>query len=211
MKLARLLRPWTSLVIIGVSLFTISSSAQILRFALSDATADAANAAETLGPFAADPMLGGLAKQRLFELTRTDGNSRVEDIAGLLAAAPMSSRAWLVLAAAKLASAAPKTAVINAYVMANLTGPNEGVLMAERVIFALPLWRIFPPPARSALLHDLIGGWQWISREQRTALRAALSIAANETRAEIRGALLSAGRAGAAIAPALGVSAAREP
>lgn len=211
MSVLRQARFWTALLVIGLAGLTVPRSLTLTRFALIDGAADDASAAPRLQPFVNETSVGYLARARLFELVETDAGRQVEDLRDLLTAQPLGSRAWLALAAAQLASGAPKDKVFGALAMSNLTGPNEGQTMSERANFGVPLWSIAPPQMQKMLISDLIGGWGEVTQEHRAEARAALKQAQGQTREAISAALARAGKDGVSIAKALDLGAPEPP
>ncbi|PWB95617.1 hypothetical protein [Methylosinus sporium] len=196
----------TSLTGVVLCLLTISQSARLLRYAVAEATLNADEVGEELTPFSNDPMVGYLARAKSVELDKTgDAARRAEQFTALLLATPLNSNAWLGLAAARLELGASNEKILSALAMSYLSAPHEARLMAERAVFALPLWPVLPPASRSALIGDLTGGWWWIGAPRRVALRASLALAKSDTREDLSAALLLTGKQGAAIAAELGV------
>lgn len=203
------LRPLTAFAVIGTSFFAVAMGVQLARFALAEmAAGDAAR--NRLTPWTHTPGIAVFARRHLVaELGEAAGaNERLAATADVLSRAPLDSAAWAMLAALRFAAGAPAEKGVSALAMSNLTGPNEGRIMAARAVLALPLWRVLPPASRRWAVRDLVGGWAEVSQAQRTVLRASLRQQAAPTREEIRAALLRAGDEAVPVAAALGLGAA---
>ena len=189
---------------IALCAFAMWFAVTVLRYGLSEAGAEAATARQKLAPFIDDPAVGYLARANLLSLAETeDPVARIAALRDLLALTPLASGVWLDLAQARLENGEPSKKVVSALVLSQLTGPNEGQLMAGRAALALPLWAILPPPARNGAVADLLGGWRYVKEPERQALRAMFSVARQETREAARAALLR--RAAPTIAKELGL------
>jgi hypothetical protein len=198
------IRFWTALVVAGLSAFAIAQGWNALRFGLAEAFADSASAESALQPFAGDPLVGDLAdRDRLRLAPPPAAQTRIDAEAALLGQTPLNGGAWLDLAIARRAAAAPMESVAAALALSAMTGPNEARFMAGRVAFALPFWSALPPDARRALIGDLVGGWRALDGPARGRLAAILAAAPDRSGEEVRAALLLSGAAGAAIAAAL--------
>jgi len=208
------LRLPTAFTVIGASLFAISMGVQLTRFALAEmATGDEAPG-NRLATWTHTPGIAVLARRHVIsELGEAAGaNERLAATAELLSRAPLDSGAWAMLATMRFASGAPMEKGVSALAMSNLTGPNEGRIMAARAVLALPLWRILSPAGRRWAVRDLVGGWAEVSEARHTVLRLSLGQQTAQTREEIRAALLLAGNGAGPIAAALGLGAAlRDP
>ncbi|MCC3244475.1 hypothetical protein LG047_03920 [Methylocystis sp. WRRC1] len=190
-------RTGAALLVIGLCSFTIWRATTLLRYGLAELRADAASAPEALRPFLGDITVGARARTRLLALSgREDSSQRLVELQDLLVLTPLASGAWLDLARARFSTREPAERISGALLMSQLTGRNEGRLMAGRAVFALPLWPMLPGGVRKGVISDLVGGWGEIADPQRIALRTALSVARDETRESVRAGLLAAGRPG---------------
>jgi hypothetical protein len=112
-----------------------------------------------------------------------------------IAAHPMSSREWLMLAETRFAAGRAAADVDAAVTMSQLTGPNEGALMWQRGLFAIVRWNGLSSDARRLAISDLATAIHaGVTNEQSTRFAAAL-IAQEppETRAAIADGLATAG------------------
>lgn len=110
-----------------------------------------------------------------FDAAQLSPADRVLAAGRLLAHQPLSSRAWLELATARLAAGEGMEAVVQALRLCALTGPNESVLMAGRVLFALPLWAALPDDLHRRIARDIAGGWDRLETSDKLVLRLTLS------------------------------------
>ncbi|MGH6844452.1 MAG: hypothetical protein ACRECU_06980 [Methylocella sp.] len=209
----RELRLLTAFAVIGTSFFALSMGVQLARFALTEMSAGGETRIR-LTTWTQTPGIAILARRDLASEPgeAADANERLAATADLLSRAPLDSAAWAMLAALRFASGAPAEKGVSALAMSNLTGPNEGRIMAARAVLALPLWRVLSPASRRWAVRDLVGGWAEVSEAGLTVLRASLRQQAAQTREEIRAALLLAGDGATPVAAALGLGGAlRDP
>ena len=197
-------RFWTVVVVAGLSAFAIGQGVTALRFSLADLSAGRANLAARLTPFVGNTLVGDLAARKLLlSAPPAAPEDAVALVGKLLIQGPLDSGAWLDLAIARRAAAAPTESVATALALSATTGPNEQRIMVGRTLFALPFWTALPPDAKSALILDLVGGWPGIADDERTRLTAMLRDAPDAAGEQLRAALLLNGSEGAAIAAAL--------
>jgi hypothetical protein len=214
MFIFRDLRLLTAFAVIGTSFFGMSMGVQLTRFALAEMAAADQAPGNRLATWTHTPGIAVFARRRVVsELGEAaDANERLAATADLLSRAPLDSGAWAMLAELRFASGAPVEKAVSALAMSNLTGPNEGRIMAARAVVALPLWRVLSPASRRWAVRDLVGGWAEVTEARHTVLRVSLGQQAAQTREEIRAALLLAGDGAGPVAAALGLGAAsREP
>lgn len=200
----------TALVLIGMSAFAISHGIEVTRFAVAEMSADKETARERLVPWIDTRGVASLARRHLLSDARNndvDARTNLTATADLLGLRPLDANAWLILATLRFASNTSLAKGSSALAMSNLTGPNEGWLMANRAFFVLPLWQVLPPDSRRSAMSDLVGGWPQISEVQRTTIRESLRLQTSQAREEIRAALLLAGEDAAPVAETLGLSA----
>jgi hypothetical protein len=201
----------TAFAVIGTSFFAMSMGVQFTRFALAEMAVGDEALGSRLATWTHTPGIAVFARRHVVsELGEAaDANERLAATADLLSRAPLDSGAWAMLAASRFASGAPVEKGVSALAMSNLTGPNEGRIMAARAVLALPLWRVLSPATRHWAVNDLVGGWAEVTEARHTVLRVSLRQQAPQTREEIRAALVLAddGAAGP-IAAALGLGAA---
>jgi hypothetical protein len=204
----------TALAVIGMSTFAMSMGVELTRFAFAEMLADDETLKNRVTAWTNTPGIAVFARRRVVsELGEAgDANERLAATADLLSRAPLDSGAWAMLAAMRFASGAPVEKGVSALSMSNLTGPNEGRIMAARAVLAIPLWRVLPPLSRRWAVNDLVSGWAEVSEARHAVLRLLLRQQAAPARAEIRAALLLAGDGGGEVAAALGLGAAtRDP
>jgi hypothetical protein len=204
----------TAFAVIGTSFFAMSMGVQLTRFALAEMAAGDEALGSRLATWTHTPGIAVFARRHVVsELGEAaDANERLAATADLLSRAPLDSGAWAMLAASRFASGAPVEKGVSALAMSNLTGPNEGRIMAARAVLALPLWRVLPPASRHWVVNDLVGGWAEVTEARHTVLRVSLRQQVAQTREEIRAALVLADDGAGPIAAALGLGAAsRDP
>lgn len=197
-------RFWTALLMIGLSVMTISLALPNLRFALAAQCANPQTAIERLQPSTIDPPMAPLAWRLMLVLAPPKSPAgRVDALQALLGLTPMAGGAWLDLAVARQQAGRPMQEVASALALSALTGPNEARFMAGRAVFGLPLWEGLPPDVRRGLIGDLVAGWSEVDDNGRSDLDAILTVASDQTRAELFAALLLAGRPAEPIIKAL--------
>ena len=200
----RELRFWTALLIVGLSVMAISSALQTLRFALAAQSADPQNATDRLQAPATESPAAPLALRLMLVLAPPKAPAeRADALQTLLGLTPMASGAWIDLAIARQQAGLPMEQVASALALSSLTGPNEARFMAGRAVFGLPLWEKLPPDVRRGLIGDLVAGWGEVEDARRRDLDAILTVASDQTRAEIFSALLLAGKPAEPIIAAL--------
>jgi hypothetical protein len=206
----RATRLLTAFAVIGMSTFAMSMGVELTRFALAEMSAGDDRLGNHLAAWTNTPGIAFVARREVVsELGgAADANARLAATADLLSRAPLDSGAWAMLAAMRFASGAPVEKGVSALSMSNLTGPNEGRIMATRAVLAIPLWRVLPPLSRRWAVHDLVAGWAQITEARHAVLRASLRQQDAPTREEIRVALLLAGEGAGEVAAALGLGAA---
>jgi len=205
----RHLRYLAALLIIGLAFYTVSSASTILSYALADLSVSAANAPQTYAPFVDQPTVAYLARARMLQLAASsDPAQRADDIKDLLAQTPADGHMWLELAKAQAAQQVPPDRLVKPLAMSSLTGPNEGRVMAERVLFMAPLWNNLPADSRRGISSDLLGGWGSMSMPQKRYIGDVLKSAPEEEKHQIAAGLLLAGKEGTALAKTLDLLAA---
>ncbi|BBU62387.1 hypothetical protein MSC49_23220 [Methylosinus sp. C49] len=197
----------TSVVIVALCLAAMAGAARVLSFGLADLSAEARTAQKALAPFLDDPMVGTLARARLLDLdSGASDEERRERARNLLTRAPLSGGAWLAFAQAGFETEEPMAKIERALLMSALVGRNEGWLMARRAAFAIPLWPQLSAASRRSIVDDLLGGWKGAAGADREALVSIAYLSPDETKHEIRDALLRAGAAGETIAAEMGLT-----
>jgi hypothetical protein len=107
----------------------------------------------------------------------------------LLEVEPTSSQSWISLAAVRNSLNMQPDAVVAAYRMSTLTGPNEGAIMFQRALFGVLLWEKLPAETRQHAAADLCG----LTNFDPGRFRIVLGIKPNDIRAAIRTELTSHG------------------
>lgn len=206
MRSLQYLRVLTSLGVMAACAFAFLRGIDLTRFALAELPDDSRTLDERLRPFVDSPGVAPFARRQLLRgAPSLDAETNIEAASNLLARAPLDSEAWATLASLRFKSGAPVEQGAQALALSNLTGPNEGWVMAKRAFLALPLWRVLPPESRRAAISDLVTGWPHVSDLQRAALGNLLS--SSSAREEVRAALLLAGAEAAPVVRKLGLGA----
>jgi hypothetical protein len=197
-------RLWTALMVIGLCAYAIGDAAPTMRLGLASLWANSRTVASDLKPLMSEEPIGPLARRLALALAPpVDPAARSAALTTLLGATPLSGGAWLDLAMARERAGAPLRDVASALALSSLTAPNEAWVMGGRAVFGLPLWAKLPPDVRRGLIGDLIGGWSEIDDARRKDLDSLLTVETDQTREEIRAALLLAGEPAAPILSAL--------
>jgi len=206
MPRVREFRFFTALAIILVAAFLVLRGMPILRFAASDVARQDLGidqaAMQTLG-------LAALARHAALEAARDESgeaaqSEQTELLSAILERQPIASAAWLSLSKLRALSASPTQDVVAALALSNLTGPNEGDLMAGRAVMGFAIWDRLPPDIRRTTINDLVGGFDAANATQRDQLRTLAGNASDKDFVGMRAQLLLAGAKGTKIAKVLG-------
>jgi hypothetical protein len=196
----------TSIVMAVLAATTIPLAYNCLMFAVSKMMFTKDSGDEQMRSFVDKTGVAEMARSEIARLALpTTLKGRTDDVVGILTGAPLRSFAWLDFAFYRNAADSAHD-VAAALALSTLTGPNEGSLMPARALFALPLWTKMPPNIRRNMISDLLNSWDLLTDDSRRAFANALSGETADTRAEIRAALLLAGRNGDVVAQACGLA-----
>jgi O-antigen ligase len=123
------------------------------------------------------------------------GEQQAKKLTPLVAARPLSSQAWLSLAAFRLVAREPLASVLAALRLSWLTGPNEGSVRWQRGVLGLALWDTLPGDARDRTTRDLAGALRGslAADRQATAVMPIIDGKSAEARAQIRALLAKQG------------------
>ena len=116
-------------------------------------------------------------------------NHRRDELSGLLAIKPLSSKDWLAFSGMQLTTAQPRPQILGSLLLSWVTGPNEGTVMAERGVFGLMLWENLSPDLRARVTADVAKA----EIAESGKFRAVLSAKPEEVKNEVRNALLGSG------------------
>jgi hypothetical protein len=190
------LRTVTSLIIIGACAYTVMGASTVLRYSLTNASADNAEGAKSLAYYANVFPVGYLARQRLAQSASQHGppDQMIEPFASLLSETPADGAAWLTLAEAEAFAGKPTDQVVRALAMSSLTAPSESRVMTARAVFTLQIWNYVPPEARTVFIYDLVWSFDNMSKEQIAYLRAAFAKLPEEARRRIVADLQATGK-----------------
>lgn len=179
-------------VVIGGCMFVIWQGVSIARFRLAESTSTNANRAEAVQPWIAASGIASRAREDLVaSLTNPTGikgiQNRIADLDSLLSVKPISPTHWLSLSYMRHLALGSVKGVVDALVMARVTGPNEGSIMFQRGILGLVLWESIPPDLQNRSVSDIATVSTTDSELAKPAiLRAVLSLKPVRTRQEIR-------------------------
>jgi hypothetical protein len=81
--------------------------------------------------------------------------TRLNQLTALLSAQPLDSVRWLSLAATRHLAGEPPKKVLAALRLSFLTGPNEGDVLVQRVLFGLSVWDELPADIQWRIAKDL--------------------------------------------------------
>jgi hypothetical protein len=191
----RELRFLTTVVVIAACGLTVARGWDFVRYSLAAQSAGAeTNPSDVLGAWTADPGLTSLALEAMLRARQNPADtqaigSRSDILSNLLSVRPMLSQSWLELAAARNSVKMPPDRVADAFAMSELTGPNEGAVMARRALLGIVMWGSLSPEARATAVRDIIG----MTTFNALQFRIILSAKPDATRAGIRAALVTAG------------------
>ncbi|HEY7299129.1 MAG TPA: hypothetical protein VH684_14585 [Xanthobacteraceae bacterium] len=142
---------------------------------------------------------------RLAIVLRQTPNDRAaveEAISAIAERSPTSTPAWLALAEARSARAAPIEDVLAAFRMSALTGSHEGYLMTDRAIFGLEHWAELPEQDRRTVIRDLATSVPQLGADRPRSILGEKSAPEREA---IRSALVASGLASPKTLSSLGM------
>jgi hypothetical protein len=113
---------------------------------------------------------------------------RRELLSAILSIEPLSSMDWLSLSKAELMTHHPMEDVFGSLELSMLAGPNEGYVMAERRLYGVSLWERLSPDLKRRVATDVAFGE--IPDEK---LHELVSAQSEQTRSELREALIATG------------------
>jgi hypothetical protein len=130
-----------------------------------------------------------------------------ELLSAILSIKPLSSGDWLALSKAELMTRQPIENVFGSLELSMLTGPNEGYVMGERAVFAIPLWERLPADLKRHAATDVAA--MMLRRtpaegETLAKIRAVLAGQPDRVRNEVREAVVASGVSPEAIEKGLG-------
>ncbi len=188
---AALSRVATALVAVALALPAIKGGIDTIRFDIVRKAAVESGRGDALAPWASST---GFASPSLEAMLRLPGDGVTMDALGLrrelltqwLAARPLASQGWIMLAAVRHALATPPALVDEAFMMSALTGPAETDAMAQRVLLGLLAWETSPAGMQQRTASDLCG----LVVDDPSRLRLVLTTKPDAVRAAIRRALV---------------------
>jgi len=113
---------------------------------------------------------------------------RRELLSAILSIEPLSSMDWLAISKAQLMTHQSMEDVFGSLELSMLTGPNEGYVMAERRLYGISLWERLSSDLKRRVATDVAFGE--ITDEK---LHELVSAQSEQTRSELREALIATG------------------
>ena len=161
--------------------------------------------AEQLAAYSNTPGVSSLVREALLNqpMQRERAVSLGKD---LLSGRPLLARGWLGLAWREIDDRSGLSMGLSAVAMSNVTGPNEGYVMASRAQLLLPLWGMLTPDLRAGATGDVVNAWGMIDGDRRQDLRAGIARLLPLDRGTLRSALLLAGDPAAPVLVELGLA-----
>ena len=151
---------------------------------------------EAVRPWVDVPGLGFAARE--YALTPINDSSddetirkRRNELVGMLERRPLSSYDWLELAESRIDAEEAPAKAVEALQLSEVTGPNEGYLIAQRGFFGIWQWEVLPPNVQRRAVADLMV--RHLSDRNLDWLRTTLSEKTEQIRQEIRLALQAQG------------------
>jgi hypothetical protein len=148
------IRLLTALAVVGICVWPVCQGVNVVRYATADSKPEA------LQPWFAVAGLAFDARERA--LTPTNDSSddstirkRRDELAQILAIKPLSSHYWLQLAEVRVDAHEILTKAIDALELSDVTGPNEGYMMAQRGLFGIWQWEALPAEVQYRAIADL--------------------------------------------------------
>jgi hypothetical protein len=192
-------RLFTAIVLIGSCIPAVWLGSEIIRFRWAE-THSPGGPERTAALRAWNDVPGLMALAREASFTPIDDPTdrgqifkRRDEIARVLATAPLDSMQWLSFAAVQQASNPQSDSARerDALMMSIVTGPNEGEVLPQRIIFEASNWQSLPPTFRQRMVQDIQNARLTVPEAAR--LRILLGLKSEQQRSEIRSALELAG------------------
>jgi hypothetical protein len=199
----------TAIVVIGICGFSIARGFNIVHFSLAMANANSPETrAEIANTWGAAPDVASAALQAdlNYQIDPSDqkaGDHRRQTLFALAAIEPLSSSNWLSLSGLQLVTDQPMEQVFDSLELSMLTGPNEGYLMRDRVIYGVSLWPRLSPDLKRHVAADLAFGEY--NDPDSEKLQAFLTTQPEQVRNEVRDALVATGLSSNEIQERLGL------
>ena len=180
----------TALAVIGICVWPVWQGINVIRYEMADSTPEAARQWIDVS---------GLAfAAREYALTPVDDssdemtiNKRRDELGGMLAIRPLSSRIWLQLAEARVDAQDTPAKALEALELSALTGPNEGYMITQRGLFGIWQWEVLPADAQERAVKNLVV--RQIPDSKLAWLKTTLAGKTEQVRQEIRLALQAQG------------------
>jgi hypothetical protein len=188
------IRLLTAIALIVISGLAVAQGWGIVRFFLASTNIVSSEKRARIGdaPRATSGVTSTALKDELADETnRSDiiaPYHRRELLSAVLSIEPLSSMDWLSLSKAELMTHQSMRDVFGSLELSMLTGPNEGHVMAERGLYGVSLWERLPPDLKRRVATDVAFGE--IPDEK---LHELVSAQSEQTRSELREALITTG------------------
>lgn len=188
--------------VIGLAALAIKPALAVIGYGWLDAVG---GNIEKLAAYSNTPGVGSLVREALLNqpLPRERAVSLSQD---LLNGRPLLARGWLGLAWREIGDRSGLQMGLSAVAMSNVTGPNEGYVMASRAQLLLPLWGMLTPDLRAGVTGDVVNAWRMIGEAGRQELRSGVANLRPLDRETLRAALLLAGDPAAPVLAGLGLA-----
>jgi hypothetical protein len=192
-----IVRLLTAIVVTGLCGFSVARGLSIVHFKLALANVNSPETrAEIANSWGAAPDVALTALQADVDYQIDPSNQKAADhrrqrFSALAAIEPLSSSNWLSLSGLQLVTDQPMEQVFDSLELSMLTGPNEGYLMKDRVIYGVSLWPRLSPDLKRRVASDLAFGEYNDPDMQK--LRAFFATQPEQVRNELRDSLLATG------------------
>lgn len=151
----RIIRQVTALAIIGLCGWPLWQGYNVVRYTMAGSAPEALRPWFSVSGIAFDARENALTRVDDFADAATLRRQR-DEIAGILAIRPLSSRYWLKLAEARVDDHDALAKVIDALELSVVTGPNEGYMITQRGLFGIWQWEELPPELQKRAVADLV-------------------------------------------------------
>jgi hypothetical protein len=149
---------FVTMMVIAACGLMIWKGCDIVGFRLAQARAqDRAEAATAWAsvPGVASYALNAVVSAPLEPINPQTVARRLDEIGALLSVAPLASQHWLSLSAMRHLAGQPMEKVLAALRLSFSTGPNEGAVLLQRVLFSLSIWEELPGDIQWRVTKDL--------------------------------------------------------
>ncbi len=188
--------------VVGLAAFALKPALSVIGYGWLEATG---GTAEQLAAYSNTPGIASLAREALLDQP-LPGDRLVALNMDLLSGRPLLARGWLGLAWREIGDRSGLKMGLSAAAISNVTGPNEGYVMASRAQLLLPLWSRLTPELRAGAVGDVVNAWGMIGEAGRQDLRSGVDGLLPLDRETLRSALLLAGDPATPVLAGLGLA-----